>query len=170
MRISSTFLVAAASMMFVMSSCVSPSIYTEPGIQPVEESMITKSYYWEKGKDPDTFSDAEVRKLFDRAESQDRIDGERSEIYSSQLVWALTAVGDKRFAEILRGYPHSTRAKVGWFIDGVWTYHKLNYPLTEAAIRPNQGEQASAGQPATRSESDSEGGDKPQPESEGRSR
>tara|TARA_R110002049_G_scaffold65450_1_gene171903 strand:- start:719 stop:1492 length:774 start_codon:yes stop_codon:yes gene_type:complete len=31
-------------------------------------------------------------------------------------------------------------------------------------------EQGSAGQPATRSESDSEGGDKPQPESEGRSR
>jgi len=31
-------------------------------------------------------------------------------------------------------------------------------------------EQAGAGQPATRSESDSEGGDKPQPESEGRSR
>lgn len=32
------------------------------------------------------------------------------------------------------------------------------------------GEQGSAGQPATRSESDSEGDDKPQPESEGRSR
>ena len=32
-----------------------------------------------------------------------------------------------------------------------------------------QGEQAGAGQPATRSESDSEGGDKPEPESEGRS-
>ena len=33
-----------------------------------------------------------------------------------------------------------------------------------------EAEQASAGQPATRSESDSEGGDKPQPKSEGRSR
>ena len=91
MRISITFFVAAVSMMLAMSSCVSTSIYTEPGIQPVEESMITKGYYWEKGKDPDTFSDADVRKLFDRAETQDRFDGERSEIYSSQLVWALTA-------------------------------------------------------------------------------
>jgi hypothetical protein len=36
--------------------------------------------------------------------------------------------------------------------------------------KPKAGEQAGAGQPATRSESKSEGGDKPQPESEGRSR
>lgn len=39
------------------------------------------------------------------------------------------------------------------------------------AVRPkSNAEQAGAGQPATRSESDSEGGDKPQPESDGRSR
>ncbi len=157
MRISIPILMAVVSLMLVMSSCVSTSNYTEPGIQTVEESMITKGYYWEKGKDPDTFSDAEVRKLFDRAESQERFDGERSEIYSSQLVWALTAVGDERFAEILRGYPDSTRAKVGWFIDGVWSYHKLNYPATEAAIKPNQGEQGVAPQPAARSESGSPG-------------
>lgn len=37
-------------------------------------------------------------------------------------------------------------------------------------IRIEEAEQGSAGQPATRSESDSEGGDKPQPESDGRSR
>lgn len=36
--------------------------------------------------------------------------------------------------------------------------------------KPNKAEQVGAGQPATRSESDSEGGDRPQPESEGRSR
>jgi len=140
MRIPITFFVAAVSIMLAMSSCVSTSIYTEPGIQPVEETMITKGYYWEKGKDPDTFSDADMRKLFDRGETQERLDGERSEIYSSQLVWALTAVGDQRFAEILRRYPDSTRAKVGWFIDGVWSYHKLNYPATEATIKSNQGE------------------------------
>lgn len=37
-------------------------------------------------------------------------------------------------------------------------------------VKRNDSEQASAGQPATRSESDSEGSDKLQPESEGRSR
>jgi hypothetical protein len=37
-------------------------------------------------------------------------------------------------------------------------------------FKNNKVEQAGAGQPATRSESDSEGGDKPQPEAEGRSR
>lgn len=40
-------------------------------------------------------------------------------------------------------------------------------PLSSLRI---QGQQDGAGQPATRSESDSEGGDKPQPEAEGRSR
>jgi hypothetical protein len=37
-------------------------------------------------------------------------------------------------------------------------------------VKPAEGEQAGAGQPTTRPESDSEGGDKPQPESKGRSR
>ena len=41
---------------------------------------------------------------------------------------------------------------------------------THALIEKGPGEQGGAGQPATRSESDSEGGDKPHPESEGRSR
>ena len=47
------------------------------------------------------------------------------------------------------------------------------FSRTLVAPRPdeeNQAEQGSAGQPATRSESDSEGGDKHQPESDGRSR
>jgi hypothetical protein len=37
-------------------------------------------------------------------------------------------------------------------------------------VKTKRGEQAGTEQPATRPESDSEGGDKPQPESEGRSR
>ncbi len=41
---------------------------------------------------------------------------------------------------------------------------------TEMHLKTHEAEQASAGPPATRSESDSEGGDKPKPESEGRSR
>ena len=49
--------------------------------------------------------------------------------------------------------------------DLVWDFSSLKLTL-----RPNKAEQAGAGQPATRSESDSEGGDRPQPESEGRSR
>ena len=43
-------------------------------------------------------------------------------------------------------------------------------PKTTTKRESNQGEQVGAGQPATRPESKSEGGDKPQPESEGRSR
>jgi len=44
----------------------------------------------------------------------------------------------------------------------------LRHP--RSANKNQKVEQDSAGQPATRSESDFEGGDKPQPESEGRSR
>ena len=40
----------------------------------------------------------------------------------------------------------------------------------QADIQKQQSEQAGAGQPATRPESKSEGGDKPQPEAEERSR
>jgi hypothetical protein len=41
---------------------------------------------------------------------------------------------------------------------------------TLSAAGPTKAEQAGTGQPATRSQSNSEGGDKPQPEAEGRSR
>ncbi len=42
--------------------------------------------------------------------------------------------------------------------------------VTDSSRKTMTAEQVGAGQPATRSESDSEGGDKPQPEAEGRSR
>ncbi|MDP0492008.1 MAG: hypothetical protein Q7Q71_13240 [Verrucomicrobiota bacterium JB023] len=42
--------------------------------------------------------------------------------------------------------------------------------VIQATLIEQQSEQAGAGQPATRSESNSEGDDKPQPESEGRFR
>ena len=43
-------------------------------------------------------------------------------------------------------------------------------PMLRRALKNQNAEQAGAGQPATRFESDSEGSHKPQPESEGRSR
>ncbi len=102
--------------------------------------MITRGYYWEKGKAPEAFTDEDVRVLIDRAQSQERFDGERSEIYASQLVWALVILGDERFAGILQDYPGTTRTNVGWFIDGVWSHHKLSYPVTQAAIKTTKGE------------------------------
>jgi len=59
----------------------------------------------------------------------------------------------------------------GFLIDGD---DILPYPFSDKLSDPDEkkpnGEQCGAGQPATRSELKSEGGDKPQPESEGRSR
>jgi hypothetical protein len=45
-----------------------------------------------------------------------------------------------------------------------------SYEIALSQAKNKKSEQGAAGQPATRSESDSEGGDKSQPESEGRSR
>jgi hypothetical protein len=52
-----------------------------------------------------------------------------------------------------------------------WTFMKtiIDWGKVSTIAQVNS-EQVGAGQPATRSESDPEGGDKPQPEAEGRSR
>jgi hypothetical protein len=52
------------------------------------------------------------------------------------------------------------------------TKEELRHRTSEVALQKNQtdAEQACAGQPATRSQSKSEGSDKPQPQAEGRSR
>ncbi|WP_221285265.1 hypothetical protein [Haloferula luteola] len=65
--------------------------------------------------------------------------------------------------------------QVEWYVSEEQGYpmkfQKLEEVLGQvSATLKRQSEQGSAGQPATRSESGSEGGDKPQPESEGRSR
>jgi hypothetical protein len=135
----STCLIAFTAILF--TGCASSPGYTEPGIQPIEKTMIVNGYYWEQGKDPESFSDAEIRKLFERALSTEPFDGERSEIYSSQLVWALTSAGDEHFSELLRDCPKPIQTKVLGFIDGVWSYHKLSYPRTQALGRTTQAEQ-----------------------------
>lgn len=61
-------------------------------------------------------------------------------------------------------YPEGQRGKYVELIRKITKSYKPSVPETINA------EQASNGQPATRSESKSEGGDKPQPEAEGRSR
>ena len=66
--------------------------------------------------------------------------------------------------------------EVEWYISDEQRYplkfQKLDQVVAEiqALVKKQQSEQAGAGQPATRPESDSEGSDKPQPEAEGRSR
>jgi hypothetical protein len=67
------------------------------------------------------------------------------------------------------GYPFT----VNEVADKVEECVKLNFNEATIVVRPEsekEGEQVGTGQPATRSESDLEGGDKPQPEAEGRSR
>jgi hypothetical protein len=61
-------------------------------------------------------------------------------------------------------------AKVKEFGDEQAERGQMQWPMPAAEKREIEGEQAGTGQPATRPESDSEGGEKPQPEAEGRSR
>ena len=69
----------------------------------------------------------------------------------------------------LLGRPQVTQLRT-WEISGEIDSFQKDLLIRNPAAVKKEGEQAGAGQPATRSESDSEGGDKPQPESEGRSR
>jgi hypothetical protein len=68
----------------------------------------------------------------------------------------------------LLGRPQVTQLRT-WEISGEIDSFQKDLLIRNPAAVKKEGEPG-AGQPATRSESDSEGGDKPQPESEGRSR
>lgn len=109
-------------------------------------------------------------------EISDALEGKIPESEKATLRWAnelyrsgaleLSDTGDAEFIWLLwRAQDGTYRAR----------HSGCQIPLSEratvlAAIQKRRAEQGSAGQPATRSESDSEGGDKPQPESEWRSR
>jgi hypothetical protein len=77
--------------------------------------------------------------------------------------------GYEHFLEACAKVPENSRAS--WLMDN-HTNGKMKPDEFRSILLEyqNQAEQGSTGQPATRSESDSEGGDKPQPEAEGRTR
>lgn len=113
--------------------CASES-YTEPGIQPVEKSLLIADYYWRAG-DPSHFSDDQIRALFAKSPQIDpHYDGERSELQCSQLIWALAAAGDKHFSELLSQSPRNIRNSTLRHMETIWTDKKLHYPHTESLI------------------------------------
>jgi len=69
----------------------------------------------------------------------------------------------------LLGHPQVVQLRT-WEISGEIDSFQKDLLIRNPAAVKKQGEQAGAGQPATRPESKSEGGDKPQRKSEGRSR
>ena len=115
-----------------LNACAPSTAYIRPGIQHEEEKIMTAGYYWDKKTDPHQFSDFQIESLIKRAPLVDLMDGERAELYASQLVWALAAAGDEHFAELLSKHPITTRSKVLRFIDGLWKFYKMRYPATEA--------------------------------------
>ena len=123
---------ALSCVAILLNACSPSSAYTRPGIQREEEKVMTGGYYWDKKTDPHRFSDARIEALIERAPLVDPMDGERAELYASQLVWALAATGDEHFAELLSKHPTTTRTKVLRFIEGLWQFYKMRYPATEA--------------------------------------
>jgi hypothetical protein len=72
---------------------------------------------------------------------------------------------DALFVETAR--PEGQRRILAWYRD---VFSRGRVIREFHTVEDQDGEQAGSGQPATRPESESEGGDKPQPEAEGRSR
>jgi len=119
-----------------LSGCTAFQPYTAPGIQPIEARILTKEYYWQRDKDPKYFSDTEINELFNRTHDvSPSMDGERSELLTSELIWALAAAGDAHFASLLSHQPLDVQRRVMEFINPIWTYDHLNYPKTQALER-----------------------------------
>ena len=119
---------------FFCSGCASLESYTEPGIQPVEKSLLISDFYWRPGDKTD-FTDDQIRAIIDRStQINPYYDGERSELQCSQLILVLAAAGDKRFSELLSQYPRNVQNATLQHMDTIWRDKKLRYPLTEALI------------------------------------
>ncbi len=121
-----------------LSGCASSQPYTAPGIQPEDAAVLSRSYYWRRGVDPERFTDEQIQALFARALGVGDSDGEVSELYTSQLIWALAAAGDRHFADLLSIQPRDIQLGVLRHMDSLWTYEKMHYPLTEALGVPRQ--------------------------------
>lgn len=118
---------AVLSVLLYPVGCAS---YTDPGIQKKEALVLERSYYWKAFGSPVDFSDARIEKLF--VQSLDKnLDGEYAELHLAQLVWALAAVGDKHFSDLLSRQPMDVQRATLQTMSTVWSSDKLHYPLTE---------------------------------------
>jgi hypothetical protein len=105
----------------------------------------------------------EISIAFDSGSHVFDIKGEASPIYFPKLIVNQSPQGIELFRK-----DGETHLREHWNVyEGTDIFPLI---LTPSGLRMIQAEQAGAGQPATRPESTSEGSDKPQPESEGRSR
>jgi hypothetical protein len=118
-------------------------------------AMILRVGYLNKLREDPTGADLKIR-LYEEITSDvaQRIDDESSLGESLRYAAYEYAVSDPKFEDLLL-------RKIG-------SLERLRIPVE--AAEEIKAEQAGTGQPATRPESKSEGGDKPQPEAEGRSR
>lgn len=106
--------------------------------------------------------DSEYQKQVDTFNEQAKITSDQLARTESQLAKS-EAQSDRMEALILKWEEQAKTQDV--------ILRTIDTLLDAASARVNQqAEQGGAGQPATRSESDSEGGDKPKPDAEGRSR
>lgn len=120
----------ACAVLSVLLFPVGCASYTGPGIQKKEALVLERSYYWKAFGSPVEFSDARIERLFVRS-LDESLDGEYAELHLAQLVWALAAVGDKQFADLLSRQPVDVQRATLHTMSSVWSKDKLHYPLTE---------------------------------------
>jgi len=102
--------------------------------------------------------------------------GEGGETHCANLKDLMKLWGDDHFSKVVAKQPAAIRDLVVGNIDYAWADPEWDvYPKTLATsptiiTKRKEAEQGGTGQPATRTQSKSEGSDKPQPEAEGRSR
>ncbi|MES2705049.1 MAG: hypothetical protein V4726_00455 [Verrucomicrobiota bacterium] len=121
---------SALGLLLFLTGCTGSGSSAGPGIQPREAEILTQNYYWDKARGPHQFTDAQIKALFGRAPAMLYTNGERSEIYISELAWALAAAGDRRYAALLGREPVRVQSKVLHFIKHFSTGCGLSYPRT----------------------------------------
>lgn len=112
----------------------------------MEVTVLEKGYYWNHKEGPYQLSDTQIEAIFARAPSAIIQGGERAELCAGELACALAASGDQHFAQLLSRQPRNIQKSVINLIDGMWTFYKLHYPVTEALAMQNglRGEQDAA--------------------------
>jgi hypothetical protein len=127
-------MVLAAAMVIGMVGCATSIPASAPGIQPTEQAVLVRDFYWQPKEMERTISDAQIHELFAKAGNDD-LDGENAEGLTSALAFAIASTGDQHFSELLARESQETQRRVIREIRCLWEADSLSYPHTEEIER-----------------------------------
>jgi len=115
-----------------LASCSHDLPDRAPGVQIKEAVMLERTYYFKRGSAPLTYSDDEVRAVFQ--EYAKPLNGVKVKVRASRLVMRLCVVGDTRFAHLLHEQPDAIQKAAAPDLTPLWRGEHLRYPKTEALV------------------------------------